>query len=480
MNTDWLKARQTKYTAYVTLYIVIILAVLGVVNFLANRHTKSYDSTANKRFSLSDQTEKVVTGLELDVKVTYFAQTSRFMEARDLLDRYANLSSKLSVDYIDPDKKPQIARAAGVSSYGTIYVDAAGKREEAKSLTEEEVTNALIRALKGGVRTVCAVQGSGEHGLDDFDGRRGYSSLKEILETNNYATETISLLETPEVPEHCTVLLVGGPQFDYVEPVVDAIKTYVEEGGRALIMLDPPVKLGQDDVSENPEMVKLLDSWGVTLNEDLVLDTSGIGRLFGLSEWVPLVTDYEYHAIVRDMREIATAFPLARTVETTSVDNITVENLFSTSANSYATTDLASAEIEIDEDNDKQGPLTLAVAGTITVDESGGDVEEEQGEEEAPPAEEGEGDNEGRFVVVGSSGWVANNLLRFNGNRDLCLNMMNWLSSDEDLISIRPKDPEDRRLNLSRQQMSTIFYLSVVGLPVFVIAAGLGVWWRRR
>ncbi|MEN6606844.1 MAG: Gldg family protein, partial [Bryobacteraceae bacterium] len=126
MKLDWLKARQTKYTAYVTLYIAVILAVLGAANWLANRHNKSYDSTANKRFSLSAQTEKVVKNLKRDVKITYFDRSSDFGRARDLLDRYDNLSSRLTVSYVDPDRKPQIAKAEGVRNYGVIYIDAAG------------------------------------------------------------------------------------------------------------------------------------------------------------------------------------------------------------------------------------------------------------------------------------------------------------------------------------------------------------------
>lgn len=466
MRLDWLKARQTKYTGYVTLYIAIVLAALVVVNYLANRHNKSYDATANKRFSLSEQTEKVVKGLQHDAKISYYAQTSRFTEARDLLDRYDNLSPRLTVEYIDPDKKPQLARAAGVRSYGTIFVEAAGRREEAKSLTEEEITNALIRALKGGTKKACIVQGSGEHSIEE-SGRTGYSSFKEILEKNNYTTQKISLLEKPEVPADCTVLIVGGPRFDYVEPAVEAIKKYVEGGGSALIMLDPPVKLGQEDIAENEALVKLLESWGVVLNKDLVLDTSGIGSLFGLSEVVPLVSDYEFHAIVRDMREVATAFPLSRSLDTKSVDGVTVDKLFKTSANSFATNELASAQIRIDPKKNKQGPFTLAAAGTLTA--KGGTANSDQ-----------KNAKQGRFVVVGSSGWVANNILRFNGNRDLALNMMNWLSADEDLISIRPKEPEDRRLTLTRQQMARILYGSVIGLPLVIIAAGLSVWWRRR
>jgi ABC-type uncharacterized transport system involved in gliding motility auxiliary subunit len=458
MKLDWLKARQTKYTAYFVVYLLVIVAVLSVANWLANRHNKSYDSTSNKRFSLSEQTEKVAGNLKQDVKISYFDRNREFDRARDLLDRYDNLSAKLSVAYVDPDRKPQVAKSYGVRSYGTIYVETNGKREEAKSLTEEEVTGALIRALKGGERTVCAVSGSGEHSFDNSE-RSGYSGLKDALEKNNYKTKTVSLLEKPEVPKDCTILLVGGPKYDYTEPAVNAIKSHVENGGRALFLLSPPTQFAKDEVAENAALAKVIESWGVALNKDLALDTSGIGQLFGLSEVVPLVANYEFHAIVREMKEVATAFPLSRTLEVKSGDKTSVEKLFSTSGNSYATTNLSSAQIEIDTKKDKKGPLTLGAAGTYRT---------------------GKPNQDGRFVVVGSADWVANNFLRFNGNRDLALNMMNWLSSDEDLISIRPKEPEDRRLSLSRDQMRTVFYASVVGLPLIVIGAGLGVWWRRR
>src|SRR5438132_10189683 len=110
MAPAWLKARQTQYTAYASVYILVVLAVLGDVNFLANRYDKSYDSTSNKQFSLSDQTIKVVGNLKNDVKVTYFDEATRFPQARDLLDRYSALSPKLHLEFIDPVKKPQQAK----------------------------------------------------------------------------------------------------------------------------------------------------------------------------------------------------------------------------------------------------------------------------------------------------------------------------------------------------------------------------------
>src|SRR5579859_7227989 len=266
MNSEWLKTRQTRYTAYLLTYLVVIVAILGAANWLANRHNKSYDSTSNKRFSLSEQTAKVVKGLNRDVTITYFDKTTEFARARDLLDRYNNLSTRLHIDYVDPDKKPQIAKAAGVRTYGSIYIDSGMRREEAKSLTEEDITGALIRSLKSGERNVCFVSGSGEHALDD-SGRTGYSAAKDALEKNNYKTRTISLLKAgpgatpqavklgqpaappdanapkPQVPADCTVLVVAGPKYDYTPPAVDAIKAYVENGGRALFLIDPPLKL---------------------------------------------------------------------------------------------------------------------------------------------------------------------------------------------------------------------------------------------
>ena len=483
MNSEWLKTRQTRYGAYLLTYLVIIVAILGATNWLANRHNKSFDATSNKRFSLSEQTAKVVKGLNRDVNLTYFDKQTEFARARDLLDRYNNLSTRLHVSYVDPDRKPQLAKAAGVRTYGTIYIDSGMRKEEAKSLTEEEITGALIRSLKSGERNVCFVSGSGEHSLDD-SGRTGYSSAKESLEKNNYKTRTISLLQAgaaagptavklgqpapppavnaakPQVASDCTVLVIAGPKYDYTQPAVDAIKTYVEGGGRALFLIDPPIKLAREENSGSPAIANVVQSWGVTINKDLALDTSGIGQIFGLGPEVPLVTTYESQPIVRDLKEVATAFPLSRTLEVKSPGKGTAEKLFTTSANSYATTRLNSAEIRIDPKTDKKGPLTLAAAGTYN---SSGDKSKE-----------------GRFVVVGSSNWVDNNILRFNGNRDLFLNMMNWLSSDEDLISIRPKDPEDRRLNLSSRQMSVLFYSSMVFLPLIVVASGFAVWWRRR
>ncbi len=133
MASQWLKARQTKYGAYAAIYILVVIAIVVVANMLADRYNKSYDTTSNKRYSLSDQTKKIVTGLKQDATITYFNQSTRFQEGKDLLDEYANLSPKIRIVYVDPDKNPQVARAAGIRDFGTAVVQIGDKKETAKS-----------------------------------------------------------------------------------------------------------------------------------------------------------------------------------------------------------------------------------------------------------------------------------------------------------------------------------------------------------
>ena len=458
MNKTWLKARQTKYAAYATLYILVIIAIVTTANILADRYNKSYDATANKRYSLSDQTAKIIKGLNQDATITYYDQDTRFRTAKDTLDQYANLSHKIHIEYVDVDKKRTLATAAGVTSYGTTIVQIGAKKEQAKSLNEEGITGAFIRALKNNTRNVCFVAGSGEHQIDDSD-RNGFSHLKELLGKDEYTAKSIDLLQKAEVPTDCTVLVVAGPSRDYLQPEVDAIKKYVEGGGRALLLLDAPLKMGRTEIADNDALTGLLQSWGVTADKDLILDLNPIGQLLGVGPEVALVRDYNSHPIVDELKRTATGFPLSRSLDIKSSDKTKVESLFSSSPGTVATTKLNSPQVDPNDPKNKKGPMTIAAAGTYDT---------------------GKQNEQGRFVVVGSSSWAANSFINFNGNSDLAMNAMNWLSSDEDLISIRPKPQDDRRITMTHAQLSWVRATTQFLLPLVVVGVWVSVWWRRR
>ncbi len=452
------KARQTKYAAYATTYVLVVLAVVVVANYLANRYSKSYDATANKRYSLSQETKKIVDGLKEPATITYFNVGSRFSEGKDILDEYKAISPKIHVRYVDPVKEPMLARQAGIRNEGTATVQVGEHTEIASDMTEEGLTGALIRDIKGNTRTVCFVTGSGEHQTDDSS-RDGESRFKGLLDRDSYQTKSIILVATATVPADCTAIVIDGPTRNYEQPEVDAIRSYVENGGRAFFMLDPPLNVGPSSIGDNDALTSLLESWGVTADKDLVLDLNPIGQLYGFGGQVALVNSYGTQPIVAEMKTTFTGFPLSRSLSFKSTDKVSVEKLFDTSDTSFATTNLSSPKVNVKDPNNKRGPLTLGVAGTYNTGKSG---------------------SEGRFVVIGSSAWASNSFISFNGNGDLATNTINWLTSDEDLISIRPKAPEDRHITMTSAQLNMVRLISQFVLPLIVIAGGIFVWWKRR
>lgn len=475
------ESRQLRSGSYSAVYVLVFVAILGAVNWLGVQYNESYDATRQKLYSLSDQTHKVLDNLDRDVTMVYFDRTTQFEVAEDMLRRYENASSRVRVEYVDPDEDPVKTEAMNVRSYGTLVLNIGGERQEASSTSEQDITNAIIMALKGQEKTACVSTGHGESSSDDTD-RDGLANAKTLIEDANYNYEDVSLA-LDGVPEQCTLLLIPGPSNAYFDPEIEAIREFVEGGGRVLFMLRPafPDRRGRRE-DPNPKLVALLKSWGIEAKNDIVIDESPIGQLFGGGPFTPLVSDYKYHAIVEPMENVATLFPRARTVARAeeSPDGWTADELFESSAASFATATMTidGSAVKLGPASTRtQGPITLAVAATFDVPAA----EEDASDSDESNDEAGDEDKlEGRIVAVGSFGFTSNYGLSLGGNQDLLLNMMNWLSSDEDLISIRPKDPDATPIEMTSAEMRRIFLGSLLLLPLIIIVTGVWTWWGRR
>jgi ABC-2 type transport system permease protein len=200
------------------------------------------------------------------------------------------------------------------------------------------------------------------------------------------------------------------------------------------------------------------------MQNDLVVDMNPVAQIFGTEPTMPIIIKYGSSPIVQPLARTATLFPFTRSfvLGKDYKAGVTTDSLCETSSDSFGVADFKAnmRTVSYREGKDFKGPLTVALSGTITG--------------------EGEKKTEGRFVVLGTSMLPTNTFLGFQGNRDLIMNMVNWLSADEELISIRPKPPESQRLNLTARQMGNILYLGVLGLPLLIVAFGTLVWWRRR
>ena len=434
------------------LYSLVVIAILVAVNYIARDHSRSWDLTLNQIHSLSPESVKVVRGLKAPLHLIYFDRSEEFGHAREFLSKYQRQSNQVDVQYIEPDRHPDKARQYAIQSYGTLVVEARGRKQLVNSLREEDVTNALVRVLKGGRKVVYFAQGEGEHDPED-SGRQGYSQIKKALEDDNFTVKTLVLAQSPQVPADASVLVVGGPTHELVEPEVAAISDYLSKGGRVLFLLTPQTK--------GPLVDYLESKLDVKLTPDIVVDTSGVGRLFGASQLMPIVASYQDHPITKEMSQLATLFPYARTVEPGDAKDsqASVSPLLQTSSASFAATNFSLQEVSLDPKTARRGPLTLAVAGTL------------------PGAKSGD---EGRFAVFGSADFIINPVVSFNGNQDLFLNAINWLASQEAFISIRPQPPNNTPINLSESQMRAVFWSALVGLPMLVVLSGVGVWWKRR
>jgi ABC-type uncharacterized transport system involved in gliding motility auxiliary subunit len=217
--------------------------------------------------------------------------------------------------------------------------------------------------------------------------------------------------------------------------------------------------MGRSEIADNDALTGALQSWGVTMKKDLVLDLNPVGQLVGVGPDVALVKDYNAHPIVNEMKGMYTGLPISRSLEVKNTDKTAVEKLFDSSASSLATTNLSSPDINPKDPKNKRGPLTLAAAGSYKT---------------------GKENSQGLFIVIGSSAFATNSFITFNGNADLALNSMNWLASDEDLISIRPKDQDDRRITMTAAQFSWVRTITQFLLPLAVVFAAVMMWWKRR
>jgi ABC-type uncharacterized transport system involved in gliding motility auxiliary subunit len=468
--------RQMKYGANTFVVVLVVLGILGALNYLAARHAKRFDLTKGERYSLSDQTKKVVSGLKDDIKIVYFQTAGgEAQRGEDRLQEYRALSSKLSVEFVDPKKSPAKARDYDVRGpWPILVVERGSVRERASNDSEQDITNAIIKVTRDRKKTVCVQEGEGERDLD-ATGERGYTGAKTALTKSQYETKKVLLLREKRVPEECTVFVVAGPEKDLLPEAISVLRDYVKAGGKLLVLLAAPLK------TETPELDALLKEWNIEAGKNIVVDVSGVGQLVGFSEFAPIVLQYPFHEITKDFR-VMTAFPMARSMAAgkATVEGVTAQNLLETSADSWGETDLSlKGRVAYDEGKDLKGPVSLGAVATVR-----GKVPEPSPAPSASPSPAVEADKpktpEGRVVAVGSPDFASNSLLGFQGNRDLFLNIVAWLAEDVDLISIRAKEPEDQRMFLTLAQRQNVAWIALVILPGLFVVMGIMTWWRRR
>src|SRR2546422_4433203 len=251
--------RQARFGTLAVVSALVVLAILTVVNYTSLYQNKRWDLTANKQFSLSDQSRNVLQKLDSPLQVMVFAQEPEFPRYQDRMKEYEYASKKVATEYVDPDKKPAVAKQNQIQQYGTVMLSYKGRTERVTSDAEQDVTNAIIKVVSGQQRKVYFSQGDGEEDKDGSE-REGYNAIAAAMGRENYTLDKLVLAQQGAVPDDASVVIVAGPKIDFFPNEIEALKKYLDKQGKGLLLLDPPDKA---DAAPATHPAALAPDWGV-------------------------------------------------------------------------------------------------------------------------------------------------------------------------------------------------------------------------
>ncbi|MBV9543712.1 MAG: GldG family protein, partial [Chloroflexi bacterium] len=238
-----LTGRGALYSGNTLVIALAALAILGLLNVLGSRYQQKWDLTQNHQFTLSQQSIQVAQSLPQPVHVIGFLTNtdSRKQDFQTLLSDYANRSGgKLTYEFIDPEARPGDAIAAGVTQTGTIVYQMGDKKQNSTGTTENDITTALVKLIRP-TQKLYFTSGHGERSLDGT-GPQDFGTLKQQLERDNYATATLDLVTQKAVPDDAAALVIGGPTNPFLAEEMDALRAYIQGGGKLIVMVGPQSK----------------------------------------------------------------------------------------------------------------------------------------------------------------------------------------------------------------------------------------------
>jgi ABC-type uncharacterized transport system involved in gliding motility auxiliary subunit len=458
-----LTGRQARYGSNALILSIAFLGILVVVNYLAYKNTKRWDLTADQSNTLAKESVDVLKSLPDTVVAKAFFTTDATVasskeSAKSLLDKYVfDGGGKFKYEFIDPNKDPVAAQNAGITKDGSIVLFMGDAKQSASTISETDLTGAMVRLMNPGAHVVYFLTGHGELPIDGGSDQ-SYTQLSTALSSKNYKVSTLNLLATNQIPQDASVVVIAGPKKPLTDAEIGLLDTYIKNGGSVVVMEDPVIDTQFGD-SPDPLANDLAQTYGIDLGNNVVMDAYGYQAF--QNPYFAVGYQYATHVITQKMSTMGTGFQSARSV---SADNsvgtdYNKTQLILTIDQSWGETDMASIQnnsVKFDQGTDLAGPVPLAVAAEGT-------------------------NNSGRLVVFGDSDFATNAYYAFYGNSDMIVNSIDWAAKEENLISLTPKNTVDRSLvQPQAYTMGLILLGSMVVLPGIVLVAGIGSWVARR
>ena len=448
------------------LFTVLFLSVVGLCGWIGTRYNVSMDWTASGRNTLSEASKQLLDSMQAPVHVMVFAREEEVLRRHisQLLGRYRRHKPDMEFEFVNPDTVPDRVRELGITAEGEMLIKYEGRSEHIQHLSEQALTNALQRVARAGERWLAYLTGHGERQLLG-EANHDLGNWGKQLEARGFNIQALNLARTGAVPDNTAVLVIAGPKVDLLPGEIALINGFVEDGGNLLWLHDPGPANGLDSLAE------LL---GVEFVRGTIIDPTT--QLYGINNpSFVLITDYAHHPVTRAF-DLLTLFPQATGIRTVkSKISWTGASILTTGDQGWSEAGELQGNVQFDEQADVKGALDIAIALTRSI--------EPRGEHSKFAAATGASDDAAltqRVVVVGDGDFLSNEYLGNGGNLDLGLNMVNWLSADDALISIPPHTSPDLGLSLSQTSIAIIGLGSLLGLPLLLLTTGVTIRIRRR
>lgn len=438
-------------------FVIGLLVMAGLLAWLSTRYSLEADWTQGGRNTLSLDSRQMLDEMPDAIHITAFATDNDVIRGhvRDLVARYQRHKPGIELLFVNPDAEPERARDLGITVDGELLIAYQGRSEKIQSLSEQSITNALLRIARQKQRKVAFLGGHGERdpgGQANHD----FGQFGKLLEQKGIELSRLNLAETPAIPADINLLVIADPRVSLLAGEVHLLNQYVEQGGNLLWLAEPGTSVGLDPLAE---------TLGIEFLPGVVVDATT--QLFGIDNPAfAIIASYPMHAITREMTSL-TLFPQAVALEVDSPDSWQAEPLLTTLDRSWTEIGPISGTIKFDQDSDERmGPLDIAYVFTRG--------------RNTKPAHTDDSEGEQRVVVIGDSDFLSNTYLGNAGNVDLGLNLFNWLNHDDEFIAITARTAGDVNLELSRLSQAVIAFGFLFGLPLLLLGSGVAIWWRRR
>lgn len=435
----------------------LLIIVVSLLAWLSNKHAVEYDWTATGRHTLSEASRDMLAKMPESIEVTSYARENQLLRdsIKRFISKYQRHKENITLRFVNPDAVPDEIRNLGITIDGEIIVRYQDRIQHVKSDNEQVFTNALQRLARNQERWVAFVEGHGErNALGEANHDLG-EWVKQLF-NKGYRAQPINLSETQAIPDNTNILVIAGPRIDYLPGELELILNYVNAGGNLLWLHEPGPLYKLDALAE---------ALSIRFYEGAVIDYAG--QLIGINDpSIALVTNslYSPHAITNGF-EFTTLFPLVGAIEILESDKWLAKPILSTGDHTWNETAKLEGAVEFNEGADTQGPLTIG----LTLER---EVEIEDGEEMLTKQQ--------RIVVMGDGDFLSNTYLANSGNNELGTRFINWLSSDDEFISIPPKIANDRQLNMSSTTLGIIGIGFLFILPAALIVIGITIGIRRK